>query len=73
VEFRPRKRKRKRKRKRTLQCPSELLPVLPTHRTEQAKERLAADGRWQDHNLIFATLRGYQLTEPTTGVNGTPS
>lgn len=57
VEFRP----RKGKRKLTLQCPPELLPVLRAHRTEQAKERLAAGGRWQDHDLVFATSRGLPI------------
>jgi integrase len=57
VEFRP----RKGKSKLTLQCPPELLPVLRARRKEQARERLAAGDRWQDHDLVFATLKGLPI------------
>lgn len=57
VEFRP----RKGKRKLTLQCPPELLPLLRAHRAEQARERLAAGNRWQDHDLVFATPKGLPI------------
>jgi integrase len=57
IEFRP----RKGKRRLTLQCPPELLPALRAHRTEQAKERLVAGDRWQDHDLVFATPKGLPI------------
>jgi site-specific recombinase XerD len=44
-----------------LQCPPELLPVLRAHRTEQARDRLAAGERWQDYDLVFATLKGFPI------------
>lgn len=54
VEFRP----RKGRRRLTLQCPPELLPILRAHRTEQARQRLLAGNRWQEHDLVFATPTG---------------
>jgi integrase len=57
VEFRP----RKGKRRLTLQCPPELLPLLRAHRTDQARERLAAGERWQDHDLVFTTFKGLPI------------
>jgi site-specific recombinase XerD len=35
--------------------------VLRVHRTEQAKERLIAGDRWQDHDLVFATVKGLPI------------
>ena len=42
-----------RKGHRTLALPPIMLEVLRRHRTAQDEARLAAEGRWQDHDLIF--------------------
>jgi integrase len=54
VEFRH----RKGRSKLTLQCPSELLPILREHKRSQAKARLLAGSRWEEHDLVFATALG---------------
>nr|MBA3916165.1 tyrosine-type recombinase/integrase [Terriglobales bacterium] len=54
VIFRP----RKGRSRLTLQCPSDLLPLLQAHRRAQAAERLAAGSRWIDQDLVFATFYG---------------
>lgn len=42
-----------RKGRRTLALPPIMLDVLRQHRTAQDEARLAAEGRWHDHDLIF--------------------
>jgi integrase len=51
-------RERKGKKKLTIQCPPELLPELRAHQEVQKLERISADDKWTDHDLVFATLTG---------------
>jgi len=57
-------RRRKGKSELTLQCPSELLDALKTHRKAQNEERLNAE-EWQDNDLVFCQPNGkpYNRTE----------
>jgi integrase len=49
------------KSRRTLELPTEAAEALRAHRSRQAKERLAAGRRWQDHGLVFASQTGTPL------------
>ena len=51
-------RRRKGKSRLTLQCPPELLPLLRSHRANQATDRLSAGAAWNDHDLVFTTSLG---------------
>jgi integrase len=50
------------KSRRSLQLPQRTTAALRTHRTRQAKERLAAGGMWQDNNLVFCHEDGRMYT-----------
>jgi integrase len=49
------------KSRRTLELPTRAAQALRTHHARQAKERLAAGKRWEDHGLVFASLVGTPL------------
>lgn len=49
------------KSRRTLELPTQAAEALRTHRAKQAKERLAAGKRWEDHGLVFASQAGTPL------------
>ena len=49
------------KSRRTLELPSQAAEALRAHYVRQAKERLAAGRRWQDHGLVFASQVGTPL------------
>lgn len=49
------------KSRRTLELPAYAAEALRDHRARQAKERLAAGPRWQDHGYVFASQVGTQL------------
>ncbi|GAA4599126.1 site-specific integrase [Planotetraspora phitsanulokensis] len=51
-------RQRKGRSRLTLQCPSELLPILREHKKIQDAERAEAGELWEDHDLLFPTRRG---------------
>jgi hypothetical protein len=40
---------------RTLELPAQADEALRTHHARQARERLSAGKRWQDHGLVFAS------------------
>ena len=47
--------------RRSIPMPDVCVRALTAHRTRQAEERLAAGSKWQDHNLVFATVIGTPL------------
>jgi integrase len=47
--------------RRSIPMPGVCVRALTAHRTRQAEERLAAGSKWQDHNLVFATVIGTPL------------
>ena len=47
--------------RRTLELPGYAAEALRDHRARQAKERLAAGPRWQDHGYVFASQAGTSL------------
>jgi integrase len=49
------------KSRRTLALPPQAVAVLKTHKTEQAKDHLAAGALWQETNLVFCTKIGTAL------------
>ena len=49
------------KSRRTLELPAQAAEALRTHHVRQARERLAAGKRWQDHGLVFASQLGTPL------------
>ena len=49
------------KSRRTLELPAQAADALRTHHVRQAKERLTAGTRWQDHGLVFASQVGTPL------------
>jgi integrase len=49
------------KSRRTLELPTQAAEALHAHHIRQAKERLAAGNRWQDHGLVFASQVGTPL------------
>jgi integrase len=49
------------KSRRTLELPAHAAEALRERRARQAKERLAAGSRWQDHGLVFASQAGTPL------------
>jgi integrase len=49
------------KSRRTLELPAHAAEALREHRARQAKERLVAGSRWQDHGLVFASQLGTPL------------
>lgn len=49
------------KSRRTLALPPQAVAVLRTHKTEQARERLAAGALWQETGLVFCTKVGTEL------------
>jgi integrase len=49
------------KSRRTLELPAHAAEALREHRARQAKERLVAGPRWQDHGLVFASQVGTPL------------
>jgi integrase len=49
------------KSRRTLALPPQAVAVLKTHKTEQAKDRLAAGALWQETSLVFCTKVGTAL------------
>ncbi|GAA4618412.1 site-specific integrase [Actinoallomurus liliacearum] len=55
-------RQRKGKRKLTLQCPSELLPILRKHHAAQSAERLKAGDRWEESGLVFCQPNGRSIS-----------
>jgi hypothetical protein len=46
------------RKKLTLYCPPELLAILKKHKEVQDAERRKAGELWNDHDLVFATMRG---------------
>ena len=49
------------KSRRTLELPAQAAEALRTHHVRQARERLAAGKRWQDHGYVFASQTGTPL------------
>lgn len=49
------------KSRRTLEIPDEVATALKEHHAQQAKQRLQAGKRWEDHDLVFATGTGRPL------------
>jgi integrase len=49
------------KSRRTLELPTQAAEALHMHHVRQARERLAAGKRWQDHGLVFASQAGTPL------------
>jgi integrase len=49
------------KSRRTLELPAQAAEALRTHHVRQARERLAAGKRWQDHGYVFASQAGTRL------------
>jgi len=49
------------KSRRTLALPPQAVDVLKAHKAQQAKDRLAAGGLWQDTGLVFCTQVGTAL------------
>ena len=49
------------KSRRTLELPTQATEAFRTHHVRQAKERLTAGKRWQDHGYVFASQTGTQL------------
>jgi len=49
------------KSRRTLELPTQAAEALRTHHLRQARERLAAGKRWQDHGYVFASQTGTPL------------
>jgi site-specific recombinase XerD len=49
------------KSRRTLELPTQAAEALRTQHLRQARERLAAGTRWQDHGLVFASQVGTPL------------
>jgi integrase len=47
--------------RRTLELPSQAAEALKEHRTQQARERLAAGEAWKDHGLVFCSQVGTPL------------
>jgi len=47
--------------KRRIALPHSVLPVLRTHRKQQAEERLMCGEKYDDHDLVFATATGKPL------------
>ena len=56
------------KSRRTLELPTQAAEALHTHHVRQARERLAAGKRWQDHGLVFASQAG---TPPSSKTGAT--
>jgi integrase len=50
-----------RKSRRLLKLPKRAVEALKEHRKRQAAERLQADGKWQDHDLVFCREDGTPL------------
>lgn len=44
--------------RKSLYLPASIVDVLVQHRARQGRDRLAAGADWQDHNLVFAGVRG---------------
>jgi len=51
--------------RRTLVLPASIVQALRSHRERQLREREAAGGKWQEHDLVFTTSLGRPL-EGTT-------
>jgi len=49
------------KSRRTLELPTQAAQALRMHHARQARERLSAGKRWQDHGLVFASQAGTPL------------
>jgi len=49
------------KSRRTLALPDMAVNALWVHKERQAAERLAADGQWSEHDLVFSTRTGGAL------------
>jgi integrase len=49
------------KSRRTLGLPQMAVDALRAHKDRQVQERLAADGQWSDHDLVFSTRTGGAL------------
>jgi integrase len=49
------------KSRRTLELPEDVTEALRVHRTRQARQKLRAGKKWQDHNLVFCTRLGTPL------------
>ncbi|MFI6923985.1 tyrosine-type recombinase/integrase [Nonomuraea spiralis] len=47
--------------RRSLALPTRCVEALKAHREQQRKDRKAADDKWQDHGLVFASLVGTPL------------
>ncbi len=47
--------------RRTIPLPSSVMRALSAHRAQQAEEQLRAGVRYEDHDLVFATLTGQPL------------
>jgi site-specific recombinase XerD len=69
------------KSRRTLALPPQAVAALKTHKTDQAKDRLAAGALWQETNLVFCTTvgtaldaanvrRGFRSVVTKTGITG---
>ncbi|MFF1482054.1 tyrosine recombinase XerC [Streptomyces sp. NPDC058301] len=50
------------KSRRTLALPGRAIDALKVHRERQARQRVAAGDRWQEHGLVFTSAEGTQLT-----------
>lgn len=50
---------------RTIHIPSQLRQALRDHRTTQLEIRLQLGSTWQDHDLVFANMRGRPLDRGT--------
>ena len=50
------------KSKRSLELPNRAIAALTVHKVRQAKERHAADGVWQDNDLVFCHENGAPYT-----------
>lgn len=48
----------KEKRRKTIALAPELVAILRAHRTAQKRQRLAAAGVWEDHDLVFCQPDG---------------
>lgn len=46
------------KSRRTIPLPATTIAALKTHRNRQREERLMAGQHWQEHGLVFPTMRG---------------
>jgi integrase len=49
------------KSRRTLELPEEVVRALRKHHRRQAKDKLKAGKRWQEHGLVFSTKLGTPL------------